>query len=498
MKSPQIDETMPPVTLRDILMPLFRRQRLMMFVFCGILLCGILVAWFWAARYYEASMQIVVEQDRSDPAITAGQSAAVPTTKSVALDQVNLEVALLQGQDLLRSVAASCKLLPDHWSIGDIFLPSDPARREAIQLERAAMGLSKSIKVEARTTSDVIDVKFGRTGDPEVPACVLQHLSAGYLAKHVRLLRPPGSADLFGREAEEERVALAAAEKQLVDFSKKGEVGAPDILRNFMAQQIAASEASLYQARQAIAADDQRLQNIKSQLSTVPARSMTSEVSNSSNLLMQQLQSSLLAAQLKRSQLLLKYEPSYPLVREADEEVEQTQQAIRQARDSKYVDQTTDRDPTYEFLRQDEAKTEADLASEKATLRAVGNSVRDMRVQAANLDGRSVEQAALIREVKAKEGNYLLYLSKREQERVSDALDQKKIANVAIAVPPVVPLLPAHSPMSIVMVSAILALLLSLLAAFVAEYLDPSFRTPQEVIESLNIPVVASLPRQAA
>lgn len=161
MKRPQIDETMPQVSLRDVLMPLFRWQRLAISVFCGILLCGIVVAWFWAERYYEASMEIVVEQDRSDPAITAGQSAAVPTTKSVALDQVNLEVALLQGQDLLRSVAASCNLLPDHWSMGDIFLPSDPARRKAIQLEHAAMGLSKSLKVEARTTSDVIDVKFG-------------------------------------------------------------------------------------------------------------------------------------------------------------------------------------------------------------------------------------------------------------------------------------------------------------------------------------------------
>lgn len=498
MKRPQIDETMPQVSLRDVLMPLFRWQRLAISVFCGILLCGIVVAWFWAERYYEASMEIVVEQDRSDPAITAGQSAAVPTTKSVALDQVNLEVALLQGQDLLRSVAASCNLLPDHWSMGDIFLPSDPARRKAIQLEHAAMGLSKSLKVEARTTSDVIDVKFGRTGDPKVPACVLQHLSAGYLAKHVRLLRPPGSADLFGRQAEEERIALAAAERHLVDFSKEGEAGAPDVLRNFVAQQIAASEATLYQSRQAIAADERRLENIKTQLSTTPVRSMTSEVSNSSNLLMQQLQSSLLAAQLKRSQLLLKYEPSFPPVREADEEIEQTQEAIKQARDSKYVDQTTDRDPTYEFLRQDKAKTEADLASEQATLRAVGSSIRDMRMQAADLDGRAVEQAALIREVKAKEGNYLLYLSKREQERVSDALDQKKIANVAIAVPPVVPILPAHSPMSIIMISAILALLSGLMAAFVAEYLDPSLRTPQEVIESLDIPVVASLPRQAA
>jgi hypothetical protein len=40
------------------------------------------------------------------------------------------------------------------------------------------------------------------------------------------------------------------------------------------------------------------------------------------------------------------------------------------------------------------------------------------------------------------EDSYLLYVSKREEERASDALDQKRIANVAIAVPPAIPTLP--------------------------------------------------------
>jgi capsular polysaccharide biosynthesis protein len=35
-------------------------------------------------------------------------------------------------------------------------------------------------------------------------------------------------------------------------------------------------------------------------------------------------------------------------------------------------------------------------------------------------------------------------------------------------------------------------------AAFIAEYLDPSFRTPSEVREELNIPVLASFPAHVA
>ena len=494
----KIDEPMPEVTLRDVLMPLFRQRRLVTLVFFGVSICGLLVAVFWAARYHEAHMQIVVEQDRSDPAITAGQSAAVASNRSVTVDQVNSEVALLQGQDLLRSVASTCNLVSDRASLGDVFLPSDPERRKAIKLESATMGLAKKISVQSTTTSDIIDVRYGRTGDPETPACVLQNLSKVYLAKHVQLRRPAGSSDFFEEETQNQKKALAAAEMRLVNFSKDGQVGAPDLLRSFTAQQVASAEAALYQAQQAIAADDQRLENIKSQLDATPARSMTAEVSNSSSQLMQQLQSTLLAAQIKRSQLLVKYAPSYVLVRQADDEIAQTQAAIKTAEDSKYVDQTTDRDPTYQFLRQDQAKTQADRASQRATAGALVKSIRTMRTEAVDLDAKAVEQSSLVREVKADEGNYLLYLNKREQERTSDALDEKKFANVAIAVPAVVPLLPAHSPMYVLLLGIFLAIPLSIGAAFVADYFDPSFRTPQEVLETLNISVLASVPRRAA
>jgi len=205
-----------------------------------------------------------------------------------------------------------------------------------------------------------------------------------------------------------------------------------------------------------------------------------------------------LAAQVKRTQLLLKYEPTYPLVQAVDQEIAQTQQAIDDAQKSAYLTQTTDRDPTYEFLREDIAKTQADLASQQATATAVKRSLESMQEQMVNLDEKSVMQSDAIRESKVNEANYLLYVSKREQERTSDALDARNFANVAIAVPPVVPVLPAHSPLVVVVIGFFLAITTSVSAAFVAEYLDPSFRTPEDVVASLNIPVLASMPRRAA
>src|SRR5208282_1202183 len=121
-----------------------------------------------------------------------------------------------------------------------------------------------------------------------------------------------------------------------------------------------------------------------------------------------------------------------------------------------------------------------------------------MQSELVNLDVKAVKQGALLRETKANEGNYLLYLTKREQERTSDALDEKRIANVAIAVPAEVPVLPAHNPISVMFAGFWIALLAAIGAGYLAELADPSFRSPSEIEEMLNVPVLASMPRRVA
>ena len=484
-------------TLRDLLTPLFRHKRIILATFVSVLACSVFVSWFVASRYYVAQMQVVVDQGRTDPAITAGQNAAMLNNKGVTPDEISSEIALLKGQDMLRTVAETCGLA-DRWSLSDVLLPRDPARIKAARIQKAALALEKGVKAEAERASDVITVKYGAIGDAETPACVLQNLGKLYLEKHLQLRRPVGSTNFFAEQTEKYRQELADVEGQLTNFSRDEGVAAPDVLRTDMAQQLTTSIAALHQAQEQIAADEERVKAVETQLQKTPERITTQQTSNAANLLLQQLEASLLTSELKRTQLLVKYDPTFPLVREADEEIAKTQAAIKDAKELNYANHTTDRDPTYELLRQDVAKTQLDLASQTANAAAIANSIRTMRLQMIDLDAKAVKQTALVREAKADEANYLLYLNKREQERTSDALDQKRIADVAIAVPAVVPALPAFSPLLVAFGGLIFALLAGVAAGFAAEWLDPSFRTPLEVAEILKMPVLACVPRQVA
>lgn len=485
-------------TLRDWVAIGFRRRRLIITSFCGLLLGTILFSVFWASRYYESEMQIFVSQDRTDPQVSAAPNAAIQSAETVTPDEMNSEMALLQSSDILRQVAVNCGL-DRKTSMTDFMLPSDPARRHAIKVEKQALRLASKIKVEVLKQADVIDVKYGQTGPPEVPACVLRNLSALYLQKHVDTHRPSGSsADVFASEANKYHTALVADEQQLKAFGPTEGVVAPDVERGLVATQLVNTEGLLNAAKEAAEADQHRIQEVQSQLDGMPARRETTATDQDAGILLQTLDAQLLAAQMKRSQLAMKYNADYPLVKEADEEVAEAQAAIADAKRNHIMSRTTDQDTTYELLRQDMAKTKADLATQQASAAALAHSIRNLQLQTVALDQKAIAQQDLLREAKVNEDNYLLYLAKREQERSSDAMDRSHVANVAISEPPAVPVLPAHSPFSVFLIGFAFSVFASLGAAFLAEYFDPSFQTPADVNGVLQIPVFASIPRQAA
>jgi capsular polysaccharide biosynthesis protein len=56
--------------------------------------------------------------------------------------------------------------------------------------------------------------------------------------------------------------------------------------------------------------------------------------------------------------------------------------------------------------------------------------------------------------------------------------------------------LPVRSPSSVVSSGFLLAILAAIAAAYLAEVADPTFRAPSEVEDTLNIPILAAVPKR--
>jgi uncharacterized protein involved in exopolysaccharide biosynthesis len=199
--------------------------------------------------------------------------------------------------------------------------------------------------------------------------------------------------------------------------------------------------------------------------------------------------------ELKRTELLTKFQQTYPLVQEVDKQIADTRISIASEESKPIRDETTDRNPTYAWINAELAKAKAEHSGLQARLAATQATISKYRQKTRELEQKGIIQQTLLREMKTGEETYLLYQRKREEARMTDALDRTRILNVAIAEQPTVPTLPSNSPWPALLVGVFLATTVSLGMAFTLEYLDPSFRTPSEVIAELNIPVLAAVPQ---
>jgi uncharacterized protein involved in exopolysaccharide biosynthesis len=159
-------------------------------------------------------------------------------------------------------------------------------------------------------------------------------------------------------------------------------------------------------------------------------------------------------------------------------------------------DETTDRDANYEWARAELQKAQVEMKGLEAREATTSGQVAGYRRLARELGEDAIVQDDLTSSEKAAQENYLLYVKKREEARMGDALDEGGIVNVAIAEQPVVPALPVWPAGVVVLVGFAAALGSGAGAAFAADYLDPALRTPEEVFRCLEIPVLASIPEE--
>jgi uncharacterized protein involved in exopolysaccharide biosynthesis len=481
------------ISLRDLLAPLFRRKKILIMTliaaFAVLVPLGLLVLY-----KFKSQMAILVNRERVDSPVTTGVPNQTITEQiAVAEEEINSEAELLLSQDILQKVVIANHLQDDTPWLSSIL----PGHDEAYRIATAVKTLARKIKVRPSTKANIIDVSYS-SNDPKLSYSVLSSLAGFYLEKHAEVHRPQGSYEFFSAATDRYKNALDEAEARLRGFAKTSGGAAPDIERTDLDVQLANSIGQLHTTQQAIAADEKRIGADKEQLKSTPPRSTTQLASAPPDMLLQNLGSALLAAETKKTQLLLKYDPSYPLVKEANQELDEAKAAYDKAANTKYVTENTNVDPTYELLREDQAKTEADLAAQRASLAANQASIRSLEGQMTQLAEKGLDQSDLTREQKADEENYLLYLAKREQARTSDALDKTKIENVDLAIPPNIPVLPVMSPAMVILLAFVLAAFTATMTTYAFDHFDSSFHTPAEVVDTLGIPVVVTMSKKIA
>lgn len=484
-------------SMRDLIAIGFRQKRAVVIAFCSLLL-GTILAVILMPADYQGSTKFLIERARMDPVVSSGHEAGAVKSE-VTEEELNSEVELLKSDDVMRQVVVAAGLNQHKSMLG--FL--DPLlghlglkNTEDQRIAEAAVRLSKNLQIQLVKKSTLITVTYS-SSDPKRVAKVLQALDEAYLQKNLAVHHPPGEFQFFQQEADTYQKSLTDAEAQLTEFSRQQGGVSPQLARDITLQKLSDFAANLQQTYADIASTEQRIDDLQKQAGTTPQRLTTQSSSSDDAAVLQGMKNTLISLELKRTGLLTKYQPTYPLVQEVDKEISDTKASIATEESKPLRAETTDRNPTYAWISEELAKAKADQAALRAKAASIQAIVARYQATAHDLEEKGILQQDLLRKVKTDEDNYLLYEHKREEARTTDALDQKRILNVAIAEQPIVPSIQTNTRWLVLLAGLLLALAAPIGLAFVLEYTNSSFRTPSEVFAELNIPVLAAVPHHS-
>jgi uncharacterized protein involved in exopolysaccharide biosynthesis len=501
-RNARTEENTNQATTRDFLAAGFRQRRLIIRTFFGIL-AAVLVIAFTLPRHYESQMKILVRHERADSVVSAERDAPHQMQTEVSEGELESEAQLLKSNDLLSKVVIACDLQKQEsdslWAAlyNRIGMVGDTSGANADdKISRAVLTLDKNLEVQPIKLTNLISVSY-KAADRYQAVHVLNTIASLYLEKHLAMHRAPGIFDFFHQQAEEYRNALAQSEARLTEFGQREGVVSPTLTREITIHKLGEFEAASQETQAAILETKQRIHTLETQLNSLSPRHTTQVRTLDNPQLMEHLKSALLDLELRRSTLLSKFEPTYRPVQEVEQQIKQAREAIVAAENAPLRDETTDRDPTYEAVRAELTKANTDLAALQARAGATSAMIRSYRAKSERLDHQEILQQDMLRATKANEENYLLYLRKQEEARISDALDRQRISNVLIAEAATVPFKAQGRRMLLVILGILFASLGSVIVGLVIDRLDPSFRTPEEVQDFLGSPVLAAFPKNS-
>ena len=436
---------------------------------------------------YVAQMKILVLRHRVDAIITPEANNPVQwSANQVTEEDLNSEVEMLTSDDLLRSVAKETGL--DR-------LASAGGGPEQRRIAGAAYHLAKQLKAESIRKTDVISVQY-ESDNPELARKVLTALSEAYIAKHQQVLRPTGEFTFFDQQASRYREALLETRQHLADLGQQSGIVSPDTERDLTVQKIADFDNRASQAQEGIAEGKARLAMLQQQLAQTSATSVSTQTSGSGAVL-SQMKATLSTLQLKRTQLLDRYTPTYSLVKDLDSQIKELQAQVVTEESAPPHEDAVQVNPTYQALQLEVANAQAELRALEQRASKDASLSEQYRKHAVALDHISLDRQDIMQEAKAEAENYVLYRQRREEARISDALDRRGIVNVAIVQQPSVPSFPKKTKQYAYLMTALLCFTCSISAAFAVDLLATSIRTPEEAAHYLEAPVLAYFPGNA-
>jgi uncharacterized protein involved in exopolysaccharide biosynthesis len=433
-----------------------RHLRLFLTVF-GVCFTAIAIGIALMPSRYESRMRLLVSSERQDLVISPNEGRTATAYQDFAENRVNSEIALMTSRDVLRDVVLKSGLGHEPGTVSAAGPPSQ------WYMDTAVNSLGNHLEISPIRKSDVIEVTY-KAGSPVQANEVLKNLANSYLNEHLRAHAQPGSFEFFNGQANAFAEKLAASENELKQFQEQHALNDPSE-KSALTLKALEAEALLDDATAQTADYEGRVKQAIHKMGSLDPRVTSLVRTTPQTGLITELSDKLADLQNRRTDLLMKFLPGDRLVKEVDQEIAETSDALAKAKAHPDVETTTDQNQVRRDVEKDLIESEVALDGLRARRARLASILDDYRGRLADVAAASTQDDALTRAVKENEQNYLLYSKEREEARIAASLDRQRITDVSLVEEPtyeVQPVSPKVKP------DLGIGFLLSLMVAYLA------------------------------
>ncbi|MBW1987400.1 MAG: polysaccharide biosynthesis tyrosine autokinase [Deltaproteobacteria bacterium] len=475
-------------SLRDIYLIVCRQRWKIALFFLAVMVVTTLVT-FLSPKIYRSEAQLMVRLGREsvtlDPTASTGQVVSIGQSRE---NEIKTELQILQSRALAEQVVDAI----GYQAILEGQLPSSSvgqasaASSEDVALERdkAVRSLTQGLELENKENSNIIAVAY-EAKSPKLAQAVVAKFVDLFRDHHIRAHRTYGSDEFFNQQTEQLRVQLAESENALKELKNQSGIASVTEQRTILLNRIGDLQRQLEGTEAALAASRSRVRAMQKTLASAPSTLVRSRIAGYSGNPLDFLQQRLLELQIQEKELRATMTEKNRLVKDVRQQIAEVQALIDK-------EGATHAKVTNLALLAEQA-----MVSElQAKAKVLKQELVQAQSELAGINEAEVKIARLEREIEIQRNNFRNYADKFSQAKIDRALEMEKISNISVVQP-------ASSPVKPVRPRKGLNLALGFFVGafggvglgFLSEYMDHSFRTPDEVTRKLQLPVLAAIPR---
>ncbi len=449
---------------------------------------ALLLGLFWifgTPPAYQSNASILLQNARGSMLISAGSSDAPTVMQEVTQEQLNSELEVLKSTDLLDEVVEpGWRSKPlSTYSVG-----------EARAHEAAVAALSGRLDVSVARQSHVLLLKLSDRS-PETAQRKLQRLLQAFLARQRQIGRPPGATQFFADQADTYRVELAEAQAALARFQQQHGMVTVAESETTISGQVAAENNQLREINSQISGLQHEIATEAEVLKKLPLRQVTVEHTAPLSGALDQLTTQLLTLQNQRVQLLTKFKLDDRLVQQVDTQIAQTEASIHTATSTTTQDTSSDISPTWQHLQTAYTQNQATLSGLQARGQQLAAQIASLRKNLSQSESVLPDFSSLQHRVTELDANYQLYVQKRNEAQIADAMDRQDLLNFAIIESPTFSVQAVHpKPRRDMVLNLVTACFLGAIGVFLAESARNTVACAGELECLTQFPVLATLP----